>query len=198
MNSCDDFIGEWKGFLTGTECANVIERFEEYSKLGHTWHRTESGIHNTDQDDESTEFINPPPNISNELNFATKDEIVIPIIQRFWDQAYKEYATKYSSLHDCDKHQIYFMKVQKTVPGGGYHRWHFETNRMVFSKRIMTMMIYLNDDFEGGETEFINYKRRIKPETGKLLLWPAGYTHVHRGLMPLKGNKYIITTWIEF
>ena len=84
----------------------------------------------------------------------------MPIIQRFWDQAYKEYATKYSSLHDCDKHQIYFMKVQKTVPGGGYHRWHFETNRMVFSKRIMTMMIYLNDDFEGGETEFINYKRR--------------------------------------
>ena len=56
-------------------------------------------------------------------------------------------------------------------------------------------MVYLNDDFEGGETEFLYYKRRERPEKGKLLLWPAGYTHTHRGGMVLKGNKYIVTGW---
>ena len=56
-------------------------------------------------------------------------------------------------------------------------------------------MVYLNDDFKGGETEFLYYKRREQPEKGKLLLWPAGYTHTHRGGMVLEGNKYVITGW---
>ena len=56
-------------------------------------------------------------------------------------------------------------------------------------------MIYLNDDYEGGETEYLYYKKRIQPERGKLLIWPAGITHCHRGGLVLKGNKYVATGW---
>ena len=45
----------------------------------------------------------------------------------------------------------------------------------------------LNDDYEGGETEYLYYKKRIQPERGKLLIWPAGMTHCHRGGLVLKG-----------
>jgi len=59
-------------------------------------------------------------------------------------------------------------------------------------------MIYLNDVEEGGETEFLYYARRIKPTQGTLLIWPAYFTHAHRGNPPLSNTKYIITGWIEF
>ena len=58
-------------------------------------------------------------------------------------------------------------------------------------------MVYLNDDYEGGETEFLYYKNRIKGKKGSLLIWPAGMTHVHRGGLVLSGNKYIITGWFH-
>jgi len=62
----------------------------------------------------------------------------------------------------------------------------------------MAFILYLNDVADGGETEFLYYPRRIKPKTGKLVLFPGGYTHTHRGNPPLLGTKYILTGWVEF
>ena len=59
-------------------------------------------------------------------------------------------------------------------------------------------MTYLNDVPEGGETEFPMYGLKIKPETGKTLIWPAEWTHAHKGAIVVKGNKYIITGWMHY
>ena len=48
-----------------------------------------------------------------------------------------------------------------------------------------------------GETEFLNQGIRCKPEAGKLLIWPAGWTHVHRGNPNYTTDKYIITGWLH-
>ena len=82
-----------------------------------------------------------------------------------------------------------------TPAGGGYHVWHDENSGLQHSNRCLVWMIYLNDDFGGGETEFLYYKKRIKAEKGKLLIWPAGMTHAHRGGLVLEKTKYIITGW---
>lgn len=58
-------------------------------------------------------------------------------------------------------------------------------------------MVYLNDDYEGGETEFLYQKKRINPKRGRLIIWPSGFTHTHRGGLVLKGTKYIITGWFH-
>jgi hypothetical protein len=47
----------------------------------------------------------------------------------------------------------------------------------------------------GGETEIWD-DFKIKPETGKLLLFPSSWTFPHRGVMPISDNKYIITGWL--
>ena len=57
------------------------------------------------------------------------------------------------------------------------------------------MQLYLNTIEDGGETEFLYQGKRVKAEQGKLLIWPAGFTHVHRGNPPLKESKYILTSW---
>ena len=59
-------------------------------------------------------------------------------------------------------------------------------------------MIYLNDVEEGGETEFLYQSIRVAPKAGTLLIWPAGFTHTHRGNPPLSGDKYIATGWVQY
>ena len=54
------------------------------------------------------------------------------------------------------------------------------------------------DRDEGGETEFLYQSMRVKPKQGTLLIWPAAFTHTHRGNPPLSNEKYIVTGWTEF
>ena len=88
------------------------------------------------------------------------------------------------------------IKMQKTPPGGGYHSWHYENGTVECAARELTWMIYLNDIEEGGETEFMYQKRRVKPTVGTVVIFPAGLTHVHRGGFLLGDkDKYIVTGW---
>ena len=85
-----------------------------------------------------------------------------------------------------------------TQPQGGYHSWHFEGDGLENCSRFMVFTFYLNTIKEGGETEFLYQNRRISPEEGKLVIWPGGFTHVHRGNPPIGETKYIVTSWVEF
>ena len=59
-------------------------------------------------------------------------------------------------------------------------------------------MIYLNTITDGGETRFPAYDLNVKPEVGKLVIWPAGFTHIHHGLVSETQTKYIATGWYTF
>lgn len=95
------------------------------------------------------------------------------------------------------------INLQKYLAGeGGYPHWHSE----IYPRdpnadtlhRVLLFTIYLNSPPEAGETEFYYQQRKIRPETGSLLIAPAGFTHTHRGNMPIGGDKYIATSWIMF
>ena len=86
--------------------------------------------------------------------------------------------------------------LQKTQPTQGYHMFHGENINWNMEPRTMAWMVYLNDVEEGGETEFLYQKRKIKPEKGTVLIWPGSYTHLHRGNPPMS-DKYIATGWYQ-
>lgn len=115
------------------------------------------------------------------------------------NQMLKSCATHYCSAYSTLKGTKMFssdIKFQKTPPGGGYHSWHYENGVFECAARELTWMIYLNDIEDGGETEFMYQKRRIKPTVGTLVMFPAGMTHVHRGGFLLGDeDKYIVTGW---
>lgn len=89
------------------------------------------------------------------------------------------------------------MKVQKTPPKGGFHVWHCEHSHSDGSSyRNLTWTLYLNDIPEGeGETEFIEYGVKVQPKKGLLCLFPAAWTHTHRGNPVYSCDKYIATGW---
>ena len=57
--------------------------------------------------------------------------------------------------------------------------------------------MFLNTIDEGGETEFLEQGLRFKPKAGDVLIWPAYFTHPHRGNPPLSNDKYLATGWVE-
>ena len=59
-------------------------------------------------------------------------------------------------------------------------------------------MIYLNDVTDGGYTEFPNQGKRFQPRAGDLLIWPAFFTHPHRGIASKTQTKYIVTGWYDY
>lgn len=85
---------------------------------------------------------------------------------------------------------------------GGYPYWHSEiypqSNTTDALHRNLLFMFYLNDVDEGGETEFYYQNAKIKPKTGRMVIAPAGFTHTHRGNVPIANDKYILTSWVLF
>lgn len=87
-------------------------------------------------------------------------------------------------------------QIQKYKPGG-FYKWHADGDAPIASGRQLVFMWYLNTVEKGGETEFHYQDLKIKPEKGKLVIFPPFWTHVHRSCVT-ENNKYICTGWIYF
>ena len=113
--------------------------------------------------------------------------------------AFEEYATLYKGIiQNSDPVSSWTTKIQRTKSGGGYHEWHCEDGTFISRDRVVSWMVYLNTIpvENGGGTDFLHQKLTLQPEVGTLVLWPAAYTHMHRGGF-LTGDidKYIATGW---
>ena len=106
-----------------------------------------------------------------------------------------KHYTKHFSTISSHTYFMHDVKVKKIYAGGGFHSWHHETGSVTTSQRHFVIQVYLNTVDEGGETEFLYQNKRFKPEEGTVLIFPAGYTHAHRGNPPIGQTKYIGTSW---
>jgi predicted 2-oxoglutarate/Fe(II)-dependent dioxygenase YbiX len=61
--------------------------------------------------------------------------------------------------------------------------------------RSHSFIIYLNDDYDGGETFFPGYGVRLQPKAGALLLFGAGLDYVHGVTKITKGLRYTCAGW---
>ena len=183
-----EFIGIYENAFTQKECEDTIKLFENYHKAGYTYARENLIL----KDDVS---ISIEPSIELDWN----SEFIMSFHKRFYDYIYPIYNIQYPILQNLRKHRSKYIKIQKTCPTQGYHIWHCEHDAYEFSQnRILSWILYLNDVEEGGETEFLYQSLRFKPKAGTFILFPAHFTHTHRGNPPLSGVKYIATGWIEF
>jgi predicted 2-oxoglutarate/Fe(II)-dependent dioxygenase YbiX len=112
--------------------------------------------------------------------------------------------------------QTYFLLLASTIPYARKHdveeMYHEPYNMLRYRDsqqykahidgttdmgRCISAIIYLNNDYEGGEIEFVNFGIKIKPEPGMLLLFPSNYAYRHIAHPVINGTKYAIVTWIK-
>lgn len=89
------------------------------------------------------------------------------------------------------------MQVQHYKKNIGMFKYH-DDSQIIWeekTRRVLVFIWYLNDVIEGGETEFCG-TYIIKPQPGKLIIFPAEWTFPHRGLIPKSNDKFIITGWV--
>lgn len=122
-----------------------------------------------------------------------------PEIHRVLLGAYRDVITPYFGK------ELEWMSppsVLKYVPGGKYNGhadseyWDAQRRRWVRSMdRDFSLLLYVNDDYEGGTLYFQNFDLRIRPSEGMLIAFPSDHRYLHAA-EPLKsGERYAVVGW---
>ena len=191
-----DFIGIYDNVYPDGFCEHMIAEFERLMSSGSCGTRQQQeGVPKTIKEDYNY-FLNcrnhaPAP-------FAGQDSMAI-----FWDglqRCFDEYSSEFNSLK-ADSLLCTSVKMQRTDPGAGYHIWHSEQGSRDAANRGVVYALYLNslDHDAAGETEYLYQRLRIPPKENCMVLWPAAFTHAHRGnVVHGDRSKYIITGWFYY
>ena len=150
------------------------------------------------------------------VNLETKNSIDITISPKELKQAGNEvFKSYFESLFDCYQDYVAqwpFLKtfreelhigrfnLQRYQSGQHFQKIHTERSSLGSLHRLFAWMTYLNDvdSDDGGTTVFTHYDLEIQPKKGLTLIWPAEWTHAHKGNVLRKNSKYIMTGWMHF
>jgi hypothetical protein len=88
-------------------------------------------------------------------------EAVLPVLH----ECLVKYVDEFDVLHGATL-AGWQLKAQLTRKGEGFHDWHFEGSSFFLAKRVLAWTIYLNDDYEGGELEFLYFAKRLRLAAG--------------------------------
>lgn len=181
------FIFEQHGALPAPLCDDMIARFEK-STSDQFQGRIGQSAAQDNSVKKTTDLL-----VSGNENWKDVDNNLF----RSMSIAIKEFREAYPYFKGPFKDMGY--GIQRYSPGEYYH-WHIDGGSHDFSQRQLVALWYLNDVPEGagGETEFLFQDIKIRPEKGKLILFPPFWTHEHRAVTLNEGVKYIATTWIVF
>ena len=170
--------------LSLKECEGIIDYFEqsEYTKKGLV------GRTNINKEwKESTDL---------QMWFNRQDLLPNKILGDALRIGLKKYTEKYPMLEDLSLWNVGpDYNIQKYTEGEGYYVMHCEHD-VPDLNRIMAWMFYLNDAKCG--TRFYYPTKDVKAKRGRLVIWPASWTHPHSGITPNRGIKYIATGWFCF
>ena len=180
------FIGGW--YIPEDVCDDVIDL---YNSEKENWIDGECGHNEVNYNyKKSTEMhINPP-------DYSKKLSTYLPQLSN----CLNAYRQKYPY---CDSVDVYNLlgtniKIQHYKPGEGFYEWHCENAGIgETSLRHLVFMTYLNT-LDNAGTEFYHQKITTPCQKGLTIIWPAHWTHTHKGVTNYVSDKYIITGWYSF
>jgi predicted 2-oxoglutarate/Fe(II)-dependent dioxygenase YbiX len=121
-----------------------------------------------------------------------------PLLQTVHNQLYTmllattiPYAEKYSIQENLWHEGYNVLRYEE----GDQYKEHYDGSTSI--GRAVSAICYLNDDYEGGELEFVNFGVTIKPQAGTLLLFPSNYAYKHIAHPVKSGTKYALVTWLR-
>ena len=188
----ENFIRTWPGHVSAEDCQATIKAFEEIINNP----ELEEHVYNNDKQFDNSNLGRKDLAIFLETPQLEVVDLASKYLYYLHD-CLMEYIHEFGQLNNIKLTNNKCLKMQRTLPMGGYHVWHYENgDRAETYNRELVWMIYLNDMPEGeGETEVLYQKKRIRPTQGTVVIWPAGMTHPHRGLTVYTEPKYILTGW---
>ncbi|MFM8526348.1 MAG: 2OG-Fe(II) oxygenase [Cyanobacteriota bacterium] len=106
-------------------------------------------------------------------------------------------------LEVCPERALFvnpLFKLQRSAPGEGFRAWHCDWTTTDDAtepiRRVLAWILYLNSVPEGG-TEFLWQEHHVEAIRGRMAIFPAGVSHVHRGRVSMDHTKTIATGWVN-
>ena len=189
-------IGVYDNILYKEECNKIIKYFEDSS-----WKERAFVTGNGSGTKEIQPKFKNGSNLTVRLSDCDKTmynylkEYILPALGK----GLGEYKKKFPFInHGLDEWSMEdAFNIQKfDGKEEGYFVQHCESCTSRNCNRMLVWMIYLNNAKCG--TRFYYPTRDVKAKEGRLVLWPAGWTHPHSGILPNIGEKYMITGWYSF
>lgn len=183
-----DFVVHFADVLDAETCRAVIAAFDRSPDVhdGRVFHMDRGEEQNTDK-------VSFDLAIPHDGAWTTLHERVHVSVS----QAIGELLPLYPGLQ-VDPLGSTGYKIQKYRRNEGHFTWHVDSFGPMAETRLLAMILYLNDVEEGGETEFHHQQRAVQPRTGEAIFFPTAWTHMHRGAVPLSGDKYVISSFFRF
>lgn len=185
-----DYIKTYDNVLSIDVCLKIIEKFQKQS-----YNQVERFLENHRS---FTEI-----NLNNHSEW--KNEILNLLIPTF--QTYIEKYKRDMNIDDNvwpDKYGFEQIRMKRYLPNDiDEFKFHADVMNHESARRFLVCFIYLNDVLDGGETAF-QYNRneepihKVKPEVGRMLIFPPFWTHPHVGRKPISGTKFIIGTYLHY
>ncbi len=184
------FIGAWH-LENPAVCDQLIHLFKSSPEKAVGAFFDPNGNRVVSADKESVDMSFPPnsPQPAFRGYIAELQKVVLKYIAEF------PWCANFSGWTVVERVNIQFYPM-----GGGYKTFHTEraSAAMPNAARHLVFMTYLNDVHDAGGTEFLHQKLIVSPRKGLTLIWPADWTHTHRGIVSPSEEKYIITGWFSF
>lgn len=186
------FIGSW--VIEGNPiCAELIDYFETHPS------RQKGGAVGSQV--ESKTFLKDSVDMS--IRPKEIDQLGLEPLWLYFNElfrCYQDYAEQWPYLKTiAGRIEIGQFNLQRYLKGQHFGALHAERTGIDTLHRYFAFMTYLNDvEIEhGGSTYFEHFDLEIQPKKGLTLIWPADWTHLHRGNILNSGKKYIITGWLH-
>ena len=186
-----NFIEGYVNALTAEECKTIIDYMnEEVEFIPGKFKEPNTGkdIIRKERKDSSDVIMN-----------MNEDTEVNDILYNSLCKCIDDYKIKNPHLNQLlpwKWHPIY--NLQKYNPGQGYHDLHCENMSPESSYRVAVWMFYLNTVNDDGGTYFDNYDLTMNAVEGRCVIWPAYWTHFHKGIVSKTETKYIATGWFNY
>jgi len=101
----------------------------------------------------------------------------------------------YESLWHLTMHYKEAFNFVKYLPGK-YFKIHGDHGP--YYTCTISAVVYLNDNYEGGEIEFTRQGLKVKPEAGDIILFPSNFVYEHASCEVFEGIKYSVVIMTDY
>jgi len=186
----NNFITLYREVIGKEFCENLISKFEKYSTL----HESKENI----LKDEHWKMKFTQLNISQNCEFSEEKEIL--------NRLFLDAISSYKKEHNIQEFQwpnefsLEPIRMKRYLPNSDdSFDPHVDVGDYNSARRFLVLFLYLNDDFNGGETDFPQFQINVKPRQGNMILFPSMWAWWHKA-NPVRGAnaKYIVGTYMHY
>lgn len=190
MKKLEDYIMVIDNVLSEETCKSLIEKYESFPDKVNSeskWEQDYRSFHELNLSDNLEEFswfVDHVYTITKELALFYEDKCNIEFFP--------------------EKFGLEELRMKKYEPNGyDQFGWHTDVGDYASARRFLVMFYYLNDVETGGETMFNDridsaINLTVKPKTGRIVIFPPLWMYPHKGMPPLSGSKYILSTYCHY